>query len=181
MHVLSVDQEKPFHLGYGILDSGASDNVIGVDTLQELAAHYEHLGFDPSVEFEVNRTMHKNFIYGSDHSSRSLGVVHMTVGILGVEMVIDIHIVDGGTPLLLSAKWLYDMRAHVDFRTGEATFAALSDQKADLIRGPGNHLLLSILSFGGEAHVREANSDDAPKEVTQSPTEVGVQKGESHI
>lgn len=178
-HVMTVEQDNPFHLGYGILDSGDSDNVIGVDTLQDLAAHYEQLGFDPVVEFEVNRTTHKNFIYGSDHSSRSLGVVHLTVGILGIQMILDIHIVDGGTPLLLSAKWLYDMRAHVDFRAGEALFETLSDKKEKRTHGPGNHLMLSFPSFGGEAHVREAIDSDSTADDAQRPTEDGVQKGES--
>lgn len=181
MPVWTVDHDQPFHMGYGILDSGASDNVIGVDTLQELAARYEELGFDPSVEFEVNRTMRKNFIYGSDHSSRSLGAVHLTVGIMGVEMILDIHIVDGGTPLLLSAKWLYDMRAQVDFRTGEAVFETLSNKKETLVRGPGNHLLLSILSFRGDAHVSETKPTEADSNDAQNPTEDDVQKGESRV
>ena len=109
-------------MGFAVVDSGASDNVIGVDTLQYLANLYEEMGFNISDEFEINRTMHKTFIYGGDHSSQAIGLAHLTVGILGTEIVLDVHIVDGGTPLLLSAKFLYDAKAKIDFRTGEASF-----------------------------------------------------------
>ena len=101
----------PFHVGFAVVESGASDNVIGVDTLQDLANLYEEMGFNISDEFEINRTMHKTFIYGGDHSSQAIGLAHLTVGILCTEIVLNVHIVDGGTPLLLSAKFLYDAKS----------------------------------------------------------------------
>ena len=188
----------PFHVGFAVVDSGASDNVIGVDTLQDLANLYEEMGFNISDEFEINRTMHKTFIYGGDHSSQAIGLAHLTVGILGTEIVLDVHIVDGGTPLLLSAKFLYDAKAKIDFRTGEASFGNISDQKCILDRSPGNHLLLSITAFGGrvaqanlvpssvqEEHEEddalrssEPNASETPKEST---TVQSVQKGESRV
>lgn len=50
--------------GKAVIDSGASDNVIGVDTLQDLADLYEELGFAVDQEFTVNRTIHNNCVYG---------------------------------------------------------------------------------------------------------------------
>lgn len=181
--------DRPFHLGYGIVDSGASDNVIGVDTLQELTSYYESLGFDIAEEFEINRSFQKNFVYGSDHSSKSIGLVHMTIGIMGCEFVIDVHIVDGGTPLLLSARFLYDLKAQIDFRSGEAFFPTLACEKCVLERSPGNHLMLSIVNFKG-SHAPEnedeqiAEEKDMPqddKTGTSDPAENVVQKGESRI
>ena len=117
----------PFHVGIAVVESGTSDNVIGVDTLQDLTNLYEEMGFNISDEFEINRT--KTFIYGGDHSSQAIGLAHLSVGILGTEIVLNVQIVDGGTPLLLSAKFLYDAKAKIDFRTGEASFGNISDQK----------------------------------------------------
>lgn len=51
--------------------------------------------------------------YGSDHSSQALGLAHRNLGILGREHVVDVHAVDGGTPLLLSARFLYEMKAEI--------------------------------------------------------------------
>ena len=82
-----------------------------------------------STSVMSNRTMHKTFIYRGDQSSQAISLAHLTVGILGTEIVLDVHIVDGGTPLLLSAKFLYDAKAKIDFRTGEASFGNISDQK----------------------------------------------------
>lgn len=179
---------RPFHLGYGIVDSGASDNVIGVDTLQDLTSYYESLGFDIAEEFEINRSMHKNFVYGSDHSSQSIGLVHMTVGVLGCEFVIDVHIVDGGTPLLLSARFLYDLKAQIDFRSGEAMFPTLAREKCVLVRCPGNHLMLSVVNFKKPV-IEETNAENPdgasmpqmPEGPSTDSTENDVQKGESRI
>ena len=147
--------------GQAVLDSGASDNVIGVETLQDLAELYEELGFSADAEFEINRTVHKSFIYGSDHSNQAIGLAHLNVGILGSECTLDVHVIEGSTPLLLSAKFLYDTDASINFRTdasinfrtGVAVFAKMSSKAVQLSRGPGNHLLLPITAFAGRSHL----------------------------
>ena len=78
----------------------------GVNTLQDLADFFEELGLAAEQEIEINRTMHKNFMYGSDHSSSAIGLAHVNACILGKEMILDVQIIDGSTPLLLSAKFL---------------------------------------------------------------------------
>ena len=135
--------------GKAVLDSGASDNVIGVNTLQDLADMYEDLCLNTEDEFEIDRNIHKSFVYGGDHSSKALALAHLNLGVLGNEMMVDVHVVEGSTPLLLSAKFLYDSRATIDFRKGTAVFEGINHEAYQLERSPGNHLLLPVTVFGG--------------------------------
>ena len=73
--VWSADQGHSFHRGKAVIDSGASDNVIGVNTMQELVEIYEKLGLDFEDEVSIDRSMHKQFVYGSDHTSSASGLV----------------------------------------------------------------------------------------------------------
>lgn len=147
--VWSTGEGNSFHRGKAVIDSGASDNVIGVHTMQELVEVYEKLGLNFEDEVSIDRSMHKQFVYGSDHSSSALGLSKMNTGLLGHEVNIETHMIEGSTPFLLSAKFLYEMRATINFHTGVAQFAALSDQHFQLERGPGNHLMVPITHFGG--------------------------------
>lgn len=165
--------------GKAVLDSGASDNVIGVETLQELANTMEDMGFRVEDEIEVNRTMHKSFVYGSDHSGKALGLAHMNLGILGQEMILDVHVIEGSTPLLLSARFLYDVMASVNFRTGMAVFRKLQDEPLQLERGPGNHLLLPVMAFAG-AHAKESTPDAPDDGLLPDPAVLSVNEPEAH-
>ena len=174
-------------LGKAVLDSGASDNVIGVDSLQDLSIYLQDLGFDSSEEVEVNRTMHKNFVFGSDHSGKALGLAHLNLGILGEEMMLEVHVIEGTTPLLLSAKFLYDVDASINFRTGVAVFKRLGGKPFMLERGPGNHLLLPVTAYGGRRHLlRTTESEElhpAPAVlnlVREEFAEATTKKGEPH-
>ena len=108
--------------GCAIIDSGASENIIGEDTLQELAEHLREMDFDPNEEIEVDRRIHKQFTYGNNLSSAGLGLSHVNAGICGQDVEIQAHMVEGATPFLLSAKFLYDMDATINFRTGWQCF-----------------------------------------------------------
>jgi hypothetical protein len=110
---------------------------------------YEELGLNTEDEFEIDRNIHKSFVYGGDHSSKALALAHLNLGVLGNEMMVDVHVVEGSTPLLLSAKFLYDSRATIDFRKGTAVFEGINHEAYQLERSPGNHLLLPVTVFGG--------------------------------
>ena len=66
------------------------------------------MDFDPSEEIEVDRRIHKQLNYGNNMTSAGLGLSHMNAGIMGKEVEVQAHIVEGATPFL-SAKFLYDM------------------------------------------------------------------------
>ena len=76
------------------------------------------MGFNPQEEIEVDRSMHKNFVFGNNQSSAALGLSHVNAGLCGSEITLQAHMVEGGTPFLLSSKFLYDMKATINFRTG---------------------------------------------------------------
>ena len=61
--------------------------------------------------------------------------------------------VEGATPFLLSAKFLYDMQATINFRSGIAMFKKLSSELFQLERTPSNHLLLPMTAFAGRGDV----------------------------
>ena len=143
---------------HAVLDSGASDNVVGVNTLQEITEIYHTFGFAVVEEFDIDREQHKQFVYGSDHTSSALGVVHFSAGIMGKFVPITAHIVEGNTPLLLSARFLAEHKCLLEFRSGEASFGKISDERVKLQRGAGGHFLLDIVDFPGrrvQEQVRE--------------------------
>ena len=138
-----------FCRGKAILDSGASDNIVGAETLQTLSDMYQEMDFDPMQEIEVDRNIHKRFVFGNNQTSSGLGLGHINTGICGRELKIQAHVVEGATPVLLSSKFLYDMKAEVDFRSGRAIFHALSEDVIQLERTPNHHLLLPLTAFAG--------------------------------
>lgn len=149
--------------GKAVLDSGASDNVIGVNTLQDLGDLYEELGLSVEDEFDIDRNIHKNFVYGGDHSSKALALARLNLGVLGREMSVEVHVVEGSTPLLLSAKFLYDSKATIDFRKGTAVFEGIHGEAFQLERSAGNHLLLPVTVFGGARDLMKHAKDDPPE------------------
>ena len=88
--------------GFRNIDRGAS-YIVGEDTLQDLADHFLELDFDPSEEIEVDRRVHKQFAYGNNLTSASLGLSHLNAGICGKQVEVQAHMVEGATPFLLSA------------------------------------------------------------------------------
>ena len=160
--------------GCAIIDSGASENIIGEDTLQELADHLQELDFDPMAEIEIDRRIHKQFTYGNNLTSAGLGLSHVNAGIFGQQVEVQAHMVEGATPFLLSAKFLYDMEATINFRTGVALFKRLSPEQFRLERSASNHLLLPMTAFAGREAVLEGLRVDAVDEaVAQVSSEIG--------
>ena len=133
----------------GILDSGASETIMGVETLQELYSEFDRLGFDPRTEIQVNRALQKSFVFGNSEVGQALGVAQLTIGLLGQEVQIDAHIVEGQTPLLLSAKFLMGHKVTIDRDTALAWFPKIGPEPFQLERTPSYHLLLPILGFPG--------------------------------
>ena len=141
--------------GKAIIDSGASDNLVGAETLQELAQCLEEMEFDPDHEIQVDREVHKNFVFGNNEMSAGLGLSHVNAGICGQQMPIQAHLVEGATPFLLSSKFLYDVDATINFRRGIAVFRQLSEKQIKLERTPNHHLLIPLMAFAGNTPVVE--------------------------
>ena len=107
------------------------------------------LGFDANAEMSIDRGVQKSFLFGNDQSSNALGMAKFTAGTCGQEQTIEAHVVDGGTPMLLSSKWLYDPEAIINFKTGRALFPKISPQQVQLERSYTFHLMLPLNAFGG--------------------------------
>ncbi len=163
----TLNEEKQFK---AIVDSGASETIVGVDTLQELYDIYNSLGFEARQEISVDRNIRKTFVFGNSEVSEAIGLAKINVGILGKELEIEAHVVDGSAPLLLSSKFLYEHEVVVDFKQGNAYFPSL-DVQAKLKRAPSYHLLLSILGFPGNKQARDDVILDEEISESVSPTE----------
>ena len=102
------------------------------------------MGFDADAEIQVDKSLHKSFVYGNGETNEAIGLAKITVGLLGKEA----HVVDGATPHLLSSKVVCEQDFQIDFRKGHAWFKQWGE-KVKLGRAPSYHLLLSILGFPG--------------------------------
>ena len=89
---------------HAILDSGASDNIVGVETLQDWSEQLELLCFIAADEIYVDRQQHKRFTFGNNPSAAALGKAYVNVGLFGHQLEIEVHLVEGATPFLLRAK-----------------------------------------------------------------------------
>ena len=146
-----------------IIDSGASESIVGVNTLQQIYDHMEAMGFDADREVEVDRTLHKTSVFGNNQTSAAIGLARLGAGICGREQRLDVHVVEGSTPMLLSGKWLYDMGAVINFKTGRARFMELGGEEVQLERAPSYHLMLPMNAYkGNEEVLRNLFSEGAP-------------------
>ena len=147
-----------------IMDCGASESIVGAWTLQGLSDELDRLGFAPSEEIQFDTRLRKSFVFGNNESSQALGQAQVNVGIHGVEQPLDVHVVEGQTPLLLSSKWLYEQEAIIDFKTGQAILPKITSQVVQLERAPTYHLLLPVTAYQGH---------DEAKHLTQVPPDDG--------
>lgn len=147
---------------HAILDSGASDNIVGVETLQDWSDQLEKLGFKTEDELYVDRQQHKKFTFGNNAISAALGKAYINVGIFGHQVELEMHVVEGGTPLLLSAKFLAEMNAAVNFRTGVVVFRKLGEQQYQMQRTAGGHLAIPLLAYVGNSQVYKDSSVSVP-------------------
>jgi hypothetical protein len=64
-------------------------------------------------------------------------------------------VVEGTVPLLLSQQFLDEMNVTMNFRTGQAIFAELSEKIVQLTRTSSGHWLFPIDAFLGNTSVLE--------------------------
>ena len=131
----------------GIIDSGASETIIGVDTLQDLQDAIMQLNLDPKKHIHIDRNLRKTFVFGNSESSEAIGLCKLVVGLLGAETTIEAHVVEGSAPLLLSSRFLYKHGVSIDFKQGVAHFDESGNQPIQLERASSYHLQLSMLDF----------------------------------
>ena len=156
MCITNMEKDEPIyailqkdHDFKAIVDSGASETIIGVDTLQELYSLYEELGFDPREEIKIDRSLRKSFVFGNSAVSEAIGMATITIGLFGKECQLEAHVVDGAAPLLLSSKFMYQHEMVIDFKRGVVCLGERSEEVETLERAPSYHLMMSILNFPG--------------------------------
>jgi len=92
----------------------------------------------------------------------------VNVGLFGHQLEVEVHLVEGATPFLLSAKFLADLNATVNFRNGAAVFRKLSNEQYVLSRTAGGHLAAPLLAYAGNASVYIESRVSKPDPVVQA-------------
>ena len=135
---------------------------MGVETLHDWTEQIEQLGFSMKDELYMDRQQHKKFTFGNNASAAAIGKAYVNFGMFGHQLEIEVHVVEGATPFLLSAKFLADVNASINFRTGVAVFKKLSVQQYLLDRTAGGHLTIPLLGYPGNESVYRAQSIAEP-------------------
>ena len=133
-----------------ILDCGASESIVGAHTLQKMCDHMLSHGVDPQLTVRIDRNVSRNFLFGNNQTSSSLGLAEILTCVSGAPVKIQAHVVEGPTPLLLSSQWLLQHGAMIDFTTGVATFDFTNGHEIKLKRSPTHHLLLPLEQCSAE-------------------------------
>ena len=81
---------------------------------------------------KIDHGLNKSFLFGNDQSSSALGLAQFTAGLCGAEQTVGAHVVDGGTPMLLSGKWLYEQEAVINFKNWKG-FVSQTVQSTDSV------------------------------------------------
>lgn len=150
-----------------IIDCGASESIVGTHMLQDYCDTLTDLGFDVGDEVKIDRQIRKSFVFGNNQSSSALGLATINAGLCGSEAAVEMHVVEGATPFLLSSRWLYEQEAVINFKTGHALFPKLSDKQIKLERAPTFHLLLPLTAFSGnKAATRDLFVDPQENDVS---------------
>jgi len=169
-----------------VIDCGASESIVGDCMLQDYCEELERLGFDTEQEVMVDRDVRRNFLFGNSATSTALGLAKVTAGVCGNEVPLDLHVVKGDTPFLLSSRWLYDQEAVINFKTGKASFPKLSKNQIQLERAPSFHLLLPLTAFEGNGEVLQAmfvpenHEDGKVRELSSSTVAPHTEDGDNH-
>ena len=167
--VFSVNND--FLSTHAILDSGASDNIVGVETLHDWGEQLEGMGFAMDEEIYIDRQQQKRFTFGNNATAAALGKAYVNIGLFGKQFEVETHVVEGKTPFLLSARFMSDYNVSVNFRTGVAVFRKISDKPFCLKRTPGGHLTVPLLAFAGNDRVYRAQICTKPDSGVQAVSE----------
>ena len=162
-----------------VIDCGASESIVGDCMLQDYSDELDRLGFDADQEIHIDREVRKSFLFGNSATSTALGLAKVTTGLCGQEQQLDLHVVQGNTPFLLSSKWLYEQEATINFKSGKAIFPKLSPNQIQLERASSFHLMMPLTAFGGNEEMLQAlmlNKTDEDPAVAELGQEESVQK-----
>lgn len=110
-----------------VLDCGATQNLVGPDTvdrMQESAIENER---NPGVSFDPEKR--RDFRFGNDACKLSNGTCTARSNFLGREMDYHSHVVPGGAPWLGSIAFLRETGALIDFSRNLAIFSRLDPSR----------------------------------------------------
>jgi hypothetical protein len=120
--------------GHGVMDCGATENVQGIETAEKELQASQH-------QFELDKSTTREFRYGNDGTSESLGVLTREAPLTGE---VSSHLIEGGAPLLLSVLWLKEMKAVIDFDSNTGMLRAVNNDVVQFPTASSGHLMVPL-------------------------------------
>ena len=100
------------HNHHIIIDTGSKYNVMGTDTKEVLYSKMKEAECEPPVLEESNKLFRFG---GNSNIMRAKELMQFDVNLTGKLMPIEVHLIPGSLPFIISKKWLKDNGVHLDF------------------------------------------------------------------
>lgn len=135
--------------GLLVLDSGATSNLVGADTVDRCQERALNENRSPGLSFSGEER--REFRFGNDAVRPANGICTKDATIVGRPMLYHSHVVPGGAPWLASVDFLRETGAVVDFGRDMAVFARVDPERMVQLRQlQTGHLAMPINPTEGE-------------------------------
>ena len=126
-----------------ILDIGATQDLIGTSALEAMTQSLRQVGLQPVKLDKVAMTPS-----GIGGAAKALSVVLLPVSPGGVPGVLEVTVLQGNIPPLLSVGFLDHLKAAIDLETNKINMKALG-LELTMSKLPSGHRTISLVQWGG--------------------------------
>ena len=127
----------------GIIDSGCQQTVMGLLPFTAWEKCLKELGL--LKDSIIRQDSEAVFRFGNNGRLKALFSASIPIWLYGKAALLEVAVVAGETPLLLSRHTLASMKLCIDFASGEVTSEALGIDKRELLQELGGHLVIDLL------------------------------------
>lgn len=140
--------------GYGCIDTGCGKGLVGTDTLSKHQAMLKQLGED--ITWMPDAPVIK-FKYGNGHVDSSIGMVQLPAWLGGKRLTLQLWVVPGEVPLLISKHMMKAAGAHIDMCDDTMHLKKL-DLKLPLETARSGHYQINLLDVPKDHDVSKETS-----------------------
>ena len=98
------DQFKQECSEYLVIDSGATNNLEGANTSDDMQDNLADNGVDPTFHMKLDTQDTKEFRFGNDKTGQAAGLRTFDTSLLGKDVAYRTYLCDGGAPWLGSYR-----------------------------------------------------------------------------
>jgi hypothetical protein len=133
--------------GYGCPDTGCGKGLIGAETLEKHRAKLQTLGEDITW-LKDQATI--QFKYGNGNIDNSIGVIRMPAWIGGQKILLQLWVVPGKVPLLISKRMMKTAGAYMDMCNDTMHLSKLNI-KVPMETAKSGHYQINLLDVDGKS------------------------------